>query len=88
MMATDPAGVVLARDEDFDWTAHRNRIHAWAGITPIAKNHIELGRERQRREATASGQLRIGRPGDWFATIHWSDELWKIIRPGRFTRLI
>jgi hypothetical protein len=44
--------------------------------------------EQERLEQIASGQLRTGGPGDWYATFHWGDQAWRAIRPGRLVRLI
>lgn len=47
---------------------------------------IKLGQERRRQDEINRGQLRIGTPGDWYATIRWSDQAWNVLWPITFWR--
>lgn len=43
--------------------------------------------KRERKRQIDSGQLRVGGAGNWYATFHWGDQAWRVIRPGRYVGL-
>lgn len=55
----------------------------WAFGPGTDAHNVELGRERERREAVASGRRIEGGRGDWFASITWSREAWAALHGGR-----
>jgi hypothetical protein len=67
---------------DDDWAA------IMRAILPDHDSWRTAAAEAERQKQLDSGQLRIGGPGDWYTTLHWSTPLWHLIRPGKFVRLI
>ena len=70
------------------WLASRQGAmpHQIAGQLAAAPDVIKLGQERRRQDEINRGQLRIGTPGDWYATIRWSDQAWNVLWPITFWR--
>lgn len=57
------------------WDEYRDQLRAYYGLA-ITDDWLAISVENERRQWIASGQLRIGRPGDWYATLRWSNDAW------------
>lgn len=54
-------------------------VRAWVQDTDGEAELIQYGGYWYRMEDLVSGKLRLGVPGDWFKTIHWSDQAWEAL---------